>query len=349
MRQLLSALVDIERDQSWEGDGARDLPHWIQMRYGVSNWEARRWLRAAHALEELPRLSDALERGRLCLDKVFKLCRFVTPETETDLIRWASRVSMATVRRRADAEVKRDREDLVDVERSRFLEMWYSDEGRRFRMEAELPAAEGAIVERAIERLMRDVPTMPDEDDEVYASTRRADALVAMASSALGAEGDRAMVVVHAPLAALSADGPGGEIENGPPIAAETVQRLLCTSRFQTVVEDGSGNVVALGERSRLAPAWMQRQVRYRDRECRFPGCGARRFTEAHHTTFWRDGGGTTFENLLLLCGFHHRLVHEHGWSIERAADGEVRWRRPDGTHLRDGPPTRAPTERMIA
>ena len=124
MRQLLSALVDIEWDQSWTGDGARDLPHWIQMRYGISNWEAARWLRAAQALETLPALSRALETGRLCLDKVLELCRFVTPETETDHIRWASRVSTATVRRRADAEVKRDREDLVDVERSRFLEMW---------------------------------------------------------------------------------------------------------------------------------------------------------------------------------------------------------------------------------
>ena len=68
----------------------------------------------------------------------------------------------------------------------------------------------------------------------------------------------------------------------------------------------------------------MQRQVRYRDRECRFPGCGARRFTEAHHITFWRDGGQTTLENLVLICGFHHRLVHEHGWHIERAPGGSI-------------------------
>jgi LemA protein len=36
---------------------------------------------------------------------------------------------------------------------------------------------------------MRDVPAMPDEEDDLYAPARRADALVAMASSAIGAEG----------------------------------------------------------------------------------------------------------------------------------------------------------------
>ena len=62
----------------------------------------------------------------------------------------------------------------------------------------------------------------------------------------------------------------------------------------------------------------MIRQVRYRDRECRFPGCGSRRFTEAHHIVWWRDGGRTDLDNLLLICSFHHRLVHEHGWSLRR-------------------------------
>lgn len=30
-------------------------------------------------------------------------------------------------------------------------------------------------------------------------------------------------------------------------------------------------------------PPWMIRQVRYRDRGCRFPGCGTNAFTQAHH------------------------------------------------------------------
>src|SRR6266545_123163 len=73
------------------------------------------------------------------------------------------------------------------------------------------------------------------------------------------------------------------------------------------------------------------RQVRYRDVECRFPGCGARRFTQAHHVVWWGDGGTTDLDNLVLVCFFHHRLVHEHGWKLGRDEDGGVQWRRPDG------------------
>ena len=58
------------------------MAQWLSGRLGISNWAARRWVTAAHALEHLPRLSYALERGALCLDKVVELARFATPETE---------------------------------------------------------------------------------------------------------------------------------------------------------------------------------------------------------------------------------------------------------------------------
>ncbi|HEU4354494.1 MAG TPA: HNH endonuclease signature motif containing protein, partial [Actinomycetota bacterium] len=78
-----------------------------------------------------------------------------------------------------------------------------------------------------------------------------------------------------------------------------------------------------------------------RDRECRFPGCGARAFTEAHHIRWWRHGGRTDLHNLVLICSFHHRLVHEYGWSLARGPDGDVVWFREDGTRYRAGPSPR--------
>jgi hypothetical protein len=75
----------------------------------------------------------------------------------------------------------------------------------------------------------------------------------------------------------------------------------------------------------------MVRQLRYRDRECSFPGCGARRFTQAHHVLPWERGGGTDLDNLVLVCGYHHKLVHEFGWRVRREHEG-ARWFRPDGT-----------------
>ena len=339
-RKLLSLVAEMDRSEAWKDQGARDAAHWLAMRYGISEWKARRWIGAAHALEELPRMSQALASGELGLDKVVELARFASAEAEADLIGWAKRVSCAAIRRRGDLEARASREEIVDVERDRSVSWWYFDEGRRFGLEAELPAAQGAVVARTLERLAKTVPAMPDEEDECFASARRADALVAICSARIAdaPDPDRATVVVHAQLEGLQSGIGGCEVEDGPVIDPETARRLLCNARVQTVVEDRDRNVLGLGRMSREPSAWMTRQVRYRDRECRFPGCGARRFTEAHHIVWWRHDGRTDMDNLLLICSYHHRLVHEHGWSVRGDAGGEVEWLRSDGTRYRAGP-----------
>lgn len=339
-RELLALIADVDRQGAWRGFGARDIAHWLSMRYGISSWKAHRWIAAAHALEQLPRLSEALARGDLGIDKVVELCRFATPQVEADLIRWAMGVSCAAVRRRADLAVRTSRQEVVEVERARFVSWWHLDEGRRIGLEAELPAAQGAVVVRALEREAETIPAMPDEADDCFVSARRADALVAICSARIAGDPDpdRATVVLHTQLGDLEDGAGGGEIEDGPVVHPDTVRRLLCTARVQSLVEDRAGNVVGLGRTSREPSAWMIRQVRYRDRGCRFPGCGTRRFAQAHHVRWWRHGGRTDLDNLLLICSFHHRLVHEHGWAVTRDSGGTVRWFRPDGIRYRAGP-----------
>ena len=172
------------------------------------------------------------------------------------------------------------------------------------------------------------------------AEARRADALVALCSSRLGSDPDpdRATVVVHAPLASLVADRGGASLEDGGVVHPETARRLGCDARIQTVIEDDNGQPLALGRISREPSAAMVRQLRYRDAECRFPGCGARQFTQAHHIVWWKRGGTTDLANLVLICTFHHKLVHEHGWGLRREPSGEVRWFRPGGAPYHAGP-----------
>jgi hypothetical protein len=338
-RDLLSLIAQADRSETSCDSGARDLAHWLSMRYGISHWKASRWIAAAHALEGLPRISVAFARGWLGIDKVVELCRFATPETEDDLIGWAERVSCATVRHRGDVAARASTEEVVEAEQARRLSWWHLDEGRAIGLEAELPAAQGAIVVRAIERMAEQVPQMPDEQDGGSGPQRRADALVAICSAHIAADADpdRATVVIHAQLDAAGRVG-SCEVEDGAAIHERAAERLLCNARVQTVLEDRAGNVLGLGRMAREPSAWMMRQIRYRDRGCRFPGCGTWAFTQAHHIVWWRLGGRTDLDNLLLVCSFHHRLVHEHGWSIQREPDGAVWWRRPDGTRYRSGP-----------
>jgi hypothetical protein len=157
------------------------MAHWVSIRYGVSRWKARRWIVAGHAVERLPLVSEALTAGRLSLDKVVDLARFATTETEARLIPWADRVSVGAIRHRGDVMARVDREEVVETERARTLSWWWFEEERRLGLDAELPAAQGAVVVRAIERMAERVPPMPGEEDLV--ETRHADALVAICSA----------------------------------------------------------------------------------------------------------------------------------------------------------------------
>ncbi len=48
----------------------------------------------------------------------------------------------------------------------------------------------------------------------------------------------------------------------------------------------------------------------------------APQWCDAHHFIEWSQGGETSLANCVLLCGFHHRLIHKRHWVIEMAADG---------------------------
>jgi hypothetical protein len=104
------------------------------------------------------------------------------------------------------------------------------------------------------------------------------------------------------------------------------------------VVEDPAGRIVDLGRTSREPSPQMLRALRRRDDGCRFPGCGTRRFTHAHHIRWWASGGRTDLDNLVMVCSFHHTLVNEHGWRIKRDPEGTVSWFHPNGVRYRAGP-----------
>jgi hypothetical protein len=53
-----------------------------------------------------------------------------------------------------------------------------------------------------------------------------------------------------------------------------------------------------------------------------------------HHVRHRARGGGNELTNLVELCWFHHRLVHEGGWNVRLADDGGVLAIRPNGNVL---------------
>jgi hypothetical protein len=51
-------------------------------------------------------------------------------------------------------------------------------------------------------------------------------------------------------------------------------------------------------------------------RRCRVPGCNNASFLDLHHVLLREDGGANSADNLLTLCGTHHRAVHRGALEI---------------------------------
>lgn len=348
--ELLALLAEADRREAWRDQGAEDVCHWVSIRYGISMWKAARWIEAGRSLPSLPLVAEALASGRLGIDHVVELCRFASPETEQRLIAWASERSSGAVRRRADLERRRSRDEVGRAERDRWLRSWTTADGLHVGIEAQLPADQGATVELALTRLAERMPDLPDDVEpgsrQASSEVRRADALVQLCSGRLATDPDRdrATVVVHVDARTLSAEGsqleaaPNAEAEAGYVLAPATAQRLLCDARVQVSLDDAAGVPLTLGRAARTPSAAMVRALRRRDRTCRFPGCDRRRYTDAHHVVWWSRGGRTDLANLVLLCGFHHRLVHEEAWRVRLLDDARVEWFRPGGQRYRAGP-----------
>ena len=100
-------------------------------------------------------------------------------------------------------------------------------------------------------------------------------------------------------------------------ISPKTARRLCCDASLVTVLEDEQGRVLNIGRRSRTVPAAIGRALALRDKTCRFPGCCESRYVDAHHIQHWADGGDTSLDNLVTLCRYHHRLLHQDGFSIK--------------------------------
>jgi hypothetical protein len=213
-----------------------------------------------------------------------------------------------------------------------------------------LPAEIGALVMKAldiaVESLPRPerVPAGTSRQADSF-SARRADALGRVAESFLAHDvlespgTDRQQIVVHVAAETLRRGVAGCcEIEHGPSIPAASARRLSCDATVVSLIEDENGEPLSVGRRTRVISSPLRRLLTARDKGCRFPGCCNARYIDMHHIKHWANGGETKPSNLVSLCRFHHRAVHEGGFEVEVLDDGALRFVRPDGEAVDDVP-----------
>jgi hypothetical protein len=102
----------------------------------------------------------------------------------------------------------------------------------------------------------------------------------------------------------------------GQVLDAPAVAHLTCDSVIHRMMVEGS-EVLEMGRRVRSTTPRQRRALVARDRHCRAPGCRTGPVhCDAHHLVHWGAGGTTDLDNLVLLCGSHHRMFHDHGYSL---------------------------------
>ena len=108
----------------------------------------------ARALADLPKLSDAMRRGRVSYSKMRAVTRVATPDTEDDLLNVALSGTAAHVEKivRAWRRVDRLAEQAEDRRRheTRSLRTWVDEDGMVV-VRGRLPPEVGAVVRRALE------------------------------------------------------------------------------------------------------------------------------------------------------------------------------------------------------
>jgi hypothetical protein len=339
-------------------DACRTTAAWLRAFGRLSGHAASAQVKRARLSRHLPALAATAAAGEVStehLDRVARLADRVgidrVVEVDTVLAEVACRVDAVDLGRVCQRVVVHVDPDGLQ-----------SDAGKDFArrgitlspfdgmvlVQGQLDPEGGAALAAALDAFM----TPPGADELRSPAQRRADALVELARGALrdgwlptaGGVRPQVAVLLH-PQHLARVDRNADELTTGlgpPPAHLEwagdipdaVAQRITCDADvWRVVLDPATGRPLNVGRTHRLVPHWIRKALHARDRGCRFPGCRApAAWTDGHHLIPWAEGGPTDIDNLLLLCRFHHGLVHEGGWSITfDAGSGTVTATRPDG------------------
>ncbi len=325
---LLDRIGSLDTDEACQRNSIADIASLLTYELGFAPRTARAWVRISRAWEALPLTVQAFRIGAISFDQLEILAKWATPETEEDLLDRSRYLTTAELAREAHDLVKSAAEETEPEKEPvhRSLRMWWSDDDSHLNLKGEIPGADGVLVETALMALGTKQPQDPVSDLYRPANEQNADALVQMASESHIEDRphDVATLVVHVKAEDLVAEKGEAIAQAERLLGADEVRRLACDPRIQPAIDDSAGVTVGVGRTTRKIPHWLRRLVTGRDKGCRFPGCHRTRWTHNHHLQHWADGGPTNLDNLVTLCGFHHRLIHREGWQIHGNPNHEL-------------------------
>jgi hypothetical protein len=319
--RFLVLLADFDARRGWASWEMSSCAQWLSWKCQLSSGTAREHVRVARALRDLPVIRARFAAAALSYAKVRALTRIAAAATEAGLAELAGPMTANQLERFARAH--RQVSAAGDAEaRVRRRLAWRFEEDGSLSGTFRLPPLQGAVLLKALRAACADLAGQPAGPPAgVSAETPAAPARV---------PGD-------------PADPARCHVQDGPAISVSTAQMLACTAALSWMTHADAGEILALGRRRRRPSSAIRRAARERDKcRCQYPGCESRR-VDLHHIQHWVNGGRTDLDNLISLCPFHHKVVHDRGYLIAAPPGGDFAFYRPDGTPLPPSPPLPEP------
>ncbi|MBG6065107.1 HNH endonuclease signature motif containing protein [Micromonospora ureilytica] len=345
----LTLIREIDGRGTARTQGASSTAVWLRERLRLTIPAARRLVDDATALDTgKPGIRQALADGHITLDQARVIADTVTTVQTTAgteaadkavslLTDWAGQFDPTQLRKLGTRILDHVAPDIADAAaqaaldaearratRDRHLTLSEQTDGR-LRLTGTLDTETAGLLRAAIDPLT--APSGPD--DTRSPGQRRHDALAEVCRLALrtgdlpDSGGDPAQIVVTTSYDGLTRQLSTGALDIGLELTPETVRRLACDATILPTVLGGTGQVLDVGRQRRLITGPLRRALVLRDRGCAFPGCDRPpRWCHAHHIHHWADGGTTSLANAVLLCGHHHRHVHQSDWVVRLGDDG---------------------------
>jgi hypothetical protein len=319
-------LVAVHERRIALGEGASSTPRWAEWRTGQRARVAKASLDAGLACAHLPVMADAWAAGTISASVACSIGRGVKAgheELYQSLEPLLVEFAVAHQFRDLDGVIRyyrRAADEIDDRAPQEKNGLYLSPVGDRYALNGDLDLLTGKTAEAAFAAAI-DEPT-PD-DTRTHAQCT-ADAFARICESYLD-RGDLPIEDGEAPH--LSLVIPWDLVISGLPcktalsdlnaaLSKHEIARLLCDANISRIILGPDGQPLDVGRSQRTAPRWIRRAIAARDKGCRYPGCHRTpRRCEAHHVWAWENGGPTAIHNLVLLCSFHHHVIHRKGWT----------------------------------
>jgi hypothetical protein len=327
--------------------GVSSMSGWLTASSGTSRRDAGRRATLANTLGELPLVETAMLDGHLPIEAARIIARALNPRTRHlfDIFTQAAFVDAAKLKTcdelAGDIEAWIDRHDpdgaAPDDPTTDILHA--NQIGDRVALHGDLSLDTGLPILTALDEEAAKIRAAEARDpdrtlpDRIPAN-RRAQALANLIGRGAAAPGsttrrEPAFITINHP----TPDGSRIELPDGTVIPTRLADRWAPTADHLTLhfadpasgitarFIDPDGNLIAeldLGRTARYANRAQRRALTARDRGCAFPGCDrSHHACDAHHIIWWEHHGPTDLDNLVLLCRFHHILIHTGTYTVE--------------------------------